>query len=59
MFQVHFGVEPPILNDTVRKAVDEKRWTAQRAKREKLGSVAVFRPEGDTAQNVFDPASVS
>ena len=52
-------MEPLILNDTVRKAVDEKRWTVERTKKEKLGGVAVFRPEGHTSQNVFDLASVS
>ena len=45
-YEAHFGLQPVVLTDTAREAVDRRAWTSQRGKLGKLGGVIEAVPEG-------------
>ncbi|KAI0358530.1 digestive organ expansion factor [Trametes cingulata] len=45
-YEAHFGLQPTVLTESARDAVDRRAWTQQRAKLGKLGSVVEAVPEG-------------
>ncbi|KAI0335146.1 digestive organ expansion factor [Cubamyces sp. BRFM 1775] len=45
-YEAHFGLQPVVLTDSAREAVDRRAWTSQRGKLGKLGGVVEAVPEG-------------
>ncbi|KAI8992953.1 digestive organ expansion factor [Trametes punicea] len=45
-YEAHFGLQPTVLTDTAREAVDRRAWTSQRGKLGRLGGVVEAVPEG-------------
>ena len=45
-YEEHFGLNPSILTDAARKAVDQRSWVTSRRNFGKLGGVVESAPEG-------------
>ncbi|OSD06957.1 digestive organ expansion factor [Trametes coccinea BRFM310] len=48
-YEAHFGLQPAVLTESAREAVDRRAWTSQRGKLGKLGGVVEAVPEGTDA----------
>ncbi|KAI5123895.1 hypothetical protein M0805_005711 [Coniferiporia weirii] len=58
-FQIHFGVEVPYLTEGTRASVDNRNWKMNKAKKDRLGMVAEYLPEGYAAPKSGEVASLT
>ncbi|KAH8119429.1 digestive organ expansion factor [Phellopilus nigrolimitatus] len=57
-FQIHFGVDSPYLTEKTRDSADNNAWDVKREKKDRLGTIAEYLPEGHVAQNESETASI-
>ena len=57
-FQTHFGSDCSLLIEKARSSVDNRAWIVNKEKKDRIGSIAEYLPEGHEKSKVSASASV-